>query len=81
MCYFNKTPEWFEEEANPTNCSIKLITNTKDESYIWPREEERKKETVPDSDLLLIKDQLNQLNERIQFLETRKLGTASKENQ
>jgi broad specificity phosphatase PhoE len=80
MCYFNKTPEWFEEEPNPINCSIKLITKTKEESYIWPREEDRKKETVPDSDLLLIKDQLNQLNERmIQFLETRKLG-ASKEN-
>jgi len=54
MCYFNLTPEWFEEEPNPTNCSVRLIKSHKDEGYIWPRKEEIAKETYPDSDLLLM---------------------------
>jgi len=59
MCLFNKTPEWFEEEPNPPNCSIKLITS-KEEKYIWPKEEERQKLLQPDSDLLLLKEEINQ---------------------
>jgi broad specificity phosphatase PhoE len=68
MCYFNRTPEWFEEEPNPTNCSIKLITADKDEKYIWPNEEERKKEMVPDSDLLLIKEDIMNLKRKLQAI-------------
>jgi len=64
MCLFNKTPEWFEEEPNPPNCSIKLITS-KEEKYIWPKEEERQKLLQPDSDLLLLKEEINQLKEVI----------------
>jgi broad specificity phosphatase PhoE len=61
LCYFNKTPEWFEEEPNPSNCSIKLISRKKEEKYIWPKEEGSQKSSQPDSDLLLIKEELVQL--------------------
>jgi broad specificity phosphatase PhoE len=71
MCYFNKTPEWFEEEPNPTNCSIKLITKTNDEKYIWP-EEGSQKSTVPDSDLLLLKEEINQIRNMLNLMNKKK---------
>jgi broad specificity phosphatase PhoE len=67
MCLFNKTPEWFEEEPNPTNCSIKFISD-KEEKYIWPKEEERKKLLQPDADLLLLKEEISNLRKKVESL-------------
>jgi len=71
MCFFNKTPEWFEEEPNPTNCSIKLISKSNEEKYIWP-EEGNQKSTVPDSDLLLLKEEINQIRNMLNLMNKKK---------
>lgn len=34
------TPEWFEEEPNPKNCSIRLLDDHKDHGYIFSGFEE-----------------------------------------
>eukprot|EP01121_Diplochlamys_sp_Union-15-3_P022485 TRINITY_DN9593_c0_g1_i1.p1 TRINITY_DN9593_c0_g1~~TRINITY_DN9593_c0_g1_i1.p1 ORF type:complete len:408 (-),score=60.85 TRINITY_DN9593_c0_g1_i1:89-1312(-) len=36
MMWLNLNPEWFEEERNPVNCSIRLLENGVDKGYIWP---------------------------------------------
>jgi len=74
LCYFNKTPEWFEEEPNPSNCSIRLISG-ENEKYIWPKEEENQKSTVPDPDLLLLKQEIDQIRTRIDSMILPKLKT------
>jgi len=79
MCYFNLTPEWFEEEPNPTNCSVRLIRDHKDVGYIWPRKEEIAKETYPDSDLLLIKA-MEFVNQQLQKLISQKKEEDEREN-
>lgn len=33
--YFGLAPEWFEEEPNPKNCSIRMIQGVTDQGYIW----------------------------------------------
>jgi 2,3-bisphosphoglycerate-dependent phosphoglycerate mutase len=35
MMWLHKTPEWFEKESNPNNCSIRLIENNIDKGYIF----------------------------------------------
>jgi len=35
MMWMHYKPEWFETENNPTNCSIRVIDNGKDEGYIF----------------------------------------------
>jgi len=72
MCYFNLTPEWFEEEPNPTNGSVRLIKNNTDHGYIWPKEEEIAKETSPDSDLLLLIKRMNELERIVKIREGEK---------
>ena len=37
MMWLRLLPEWFEEEPNPTNASIRIIDDYQDEGYIWPR--------------------------------------------
>lgn len=36
MRWLHKSPEWFEEEPNPPNASIRHITGTLDLGYIYP---------------------------------------------
>ncbi|KAL6071750.1 Histidine phosphatase family protein, variant 3 [Balamuthia mandrillaris] len=36
MMWLHLSPEWFEEEPNPSNCSIRVIDNGADKGYIWP---------------------------------------------
>jgi len=55
MCFYNKTPEWFEEEPNPPNGSIKLISQY-EERYIWPEEDERGVSERRDADTQLLRD-------------------------
>lgn len=35
MQWCHKTPEWFNDEPNPRNCSIRLIENGQDKGYIF----------------------------------------------
>jgi len=35
MMWLNLTPEWFENEPNPNNCSIRLLDSIQDHSYIF----------------------------------------------
>jgi len=35
MAWLNKTPEWYEEEQSPGNCSIRILENKKDMGYIF----------------------------------------------
>lgn len=35
MAWLNKTPEWFDAEENPNNCSIRLLENKIDHGYIF----------------------------------------------
>ena len=34
MSWLHRTPEWFEEEPNPTNCAIRLIDGNEDRGYL-----------------------------------------------
>jgi broad specificity phosphatase PhoE len=36
MMWLRLLPEWFEEEPNPSNASIRVIDDYQDEGYIWP---------------------------------------------
>ena len=36
MMWLRLLPEWFEEEPNPNNASIRIIDDYQDEGYIWP---------------------------------------------
>jgi len=81
MCYFNKTPEWFEEEPNPSNCSIKLISKSNEEKYIWPKEAESQKSNQPDSDLLLIKEELLRLRNMISSMSMSKEKSLSQRHE
>ena len=36
MMWLHLTPEWFEAEPNPKNCSIRLLENGEDKGYIFP---------------------------------------------
>jgi len=35
MMWCHKTPEWFEGQANPPNCAIRLIRGSHDKGYIY----------------------------------------------
>jgi broad specificity phosphatase PhoE len=35
MMWLHKTVEWFENEPNPNNCSIRLIDNKRDHGYVF----------------------------------------------
>eukprot|EP01087_Luapelamoeba_hula_P023334 TRINITY_DN8553_c0_g1_i1.p1 TRINITY_DN8553_c0_g1~~TRINITY_DN8553_c0_g1_i1.p1 ORF type:complete len:421 (-),score=64.90 TRINITY_DN8553_c0_g1_i1:125-1387(-) len=35
MMWLNRTPEWFEKEANAENCSIRLLKGLADERYVF----------------------------------------------
>lgn len=35
MMWLGRTPEWFEEEPNPQNCSIRLLDGLSDKGYIF----------------------------------------------
>ena len=35
MMWCHKTPEWFDDEPNPKNCSIRYIENGTDYGYIY----------------------------------------------
>jgi len=47
MMWLHLTPEWFEVEPNPKNCSVRLMENGMDKGYIWQGPEK------PRQDLLL----------------------------
>ncbi len=34
--WLHKSPEWFEKEANPPNCSIHMLDDNLDKGYIFP---------------------------------------------
>ena len=36
MMWLERTPEWFESEENPENCSIRLVVGKNDKGYIFP---------------------------------------------
>jgi broad specificity phosphatase PhoE len=36
MMWCHKTPEWFEDEPNPNNCSVREIVDNEDRGYIFP---------------------------------------------
>jgi 2,3-bisphosphoglycerate-dependent phosphoglycerate mutase len=36
MMWLRLLPEWFEEEPNPANASIRIIDDYQDDGYIWP---------------------------------------------
>jgi hypothetical protein len=50
--WLHLTPEWFEEEPNPPNCSIRVIDNCVDLGYIWPAKESAQR-TMDSADLLM----------------------------
>ncbi len=35
MMWLHHTPEWFEAEKNPKNCSIRLIEDSEDQGYVY----------------------------------------------
>ena len=35
MSWLRLTPEWFEAEQNPGNCSIRLLSENEDHGYIY----------------------------------------------
>lgn len=36
MMWQDRTPEWFEHEPNPRNCSVRVLSgNNTDEGYVW----------------------------------------------
>lgn len=66
MMWLGRTPEWFESEANPANCSIRLLDGVRDCGYIYsgfsgtrnagprtaapPKEAEGKKDVLAEED-------------------------------
>jgi len=50
MMWLRLLPEWFEEEPNPSNASIRVIDDYQDEGYIWPLKE--KSEPIIDNSIL-----------------------------
>jgi hypothetical protein len=36
MMWCHLSPEWFEAEANPNNCAIRLIEGGNDKGYVFP---------------------------------------------
>lgn len=35
MAWLDRTPEWFENQRNPTNCSVRLIEGRTDKGYVF----------------------------------------------
>jgi len=35
MMWLHKSPEWFEDERNPSNCAIRLLEDGQDKGYIF----------------------------------------------
>jgi 2,3-bisphosphoglycerate-dependent phosphoglycerate mutase len=52
--WLHLTPEWFEEEPNPANCSIRLIENNVDKGFVYVPK--RPGLSASDTDLLLTKN-------------------------
>jgi len=48
-----------------------LISKSNEEKYIWP-EEGSQKSTVPDSDLLLLKEEINQIRNMLNLMNKKK---------
>ena len=36
MMWLHKSVEWFENEPNPKNCSIRLVDSKQDHGYVFP---------------------------------------------
>lgn len=52
MMWLRLLPEWFEEEPNPTNASVRVIDDYQDEGYIWPPPQDENDCPVLDNSLL-----------------------------
>jgi hypothetical protein len=46
MMWLRLLPEWFEEEPNPSNASVRVIDDYQDEGYIWPPKARREEPTA-----------------------------------
>lgn len=49
MMWLRLLPEWFEEEPNPPNASVRVIDDYQDEGYIWPRQNNKEEREISNS--------------------------------